>query len=371
MPKVKYLIPKTAKNITPCKPEQNRTCIFLAFVMQLYYNGSTQTTINRSKHYEATIDLACSIGTFLLLCISLSYYCYRTAFFSPNNTPEDENDFSIPPGKEYEPCRDTMVRWMKETQNMPHIELSVTSFDGLRLYGKYYEYAPVEILFHGYRGTVKRDLCGGAQRCFALGRSALIVDQRGAGKSEGHTITFGIKESKDCITWVNCLLQYLGSDTKIILGGISMGAATVIMAAARGLPENVVGILADSGYTSPKEIIQKTICEMKLPPKLAYPFVKLGARLFGHFDLDELSPLAAAAECKIPLILLHCEGDGFVPREMSRRIYAACSSQKLLFTVPDGGHGLGYLADPKAYIRAVGEFTELCRLSVHESVFTK
>jgi len=242
---------------------------------------------------------------------------------------------------------------------MPSEEFSITSFDGLKLYGRYYESipgAPIELMFHGYRGSAERDLCGGVQRCFALGRNALLVQQRTSDKSEGHVITFGVNERKDCHDWIRFLIEHFGPEVKIVLTGISMGAATVMMAAGEPLPEQVKGVLADCGYTSARDMILKTIGEMHLPPKLAYPFVKLGARLFGHFHLEETSPIEAMANCSVPVIFIHGEADRFVPCDMSRRNYEACAAPKALLTVPGAGHGLSYVLDPEGYLRALAEF---------------
>ena len=65
---------------------------------------------------------------------------------------------------------------------------------------------------------------------------------------------------------------------------------------------NVKGIIADCGYTSPREIICKVIRQIGLPAKLMYPFVKLGAKLFGKFDLEEASALEAVKKAKVPII---------------------------------------------------------------------
>ena len=135
-----------------------------------------------------------------------------------------------------------------------------------------------------------------------------------------------------------------------------MGASTVIMAAGNPLPENVVGVLADCGFSSAKDIIKKVIRQMHLPANLLYPFVKLGAKIYGHFDLEENSPEEAIKNCKLPIILLHGEADDFVPCEMSKRIFDACTSPKLLITVPGAGHGLVYLVDTGGYLKAVSEF---------------
>lgn len=296
------------------------------------------------------------IAVLTVLVLLTAWVSFRITFYS-GRTPEEE--LGIPLGKIYEPYRDTMVSWMKELRSMPCEEVSVTSFDGLTLRGRYYECrpgAPIELMFHGYRGSAERDLCGGVQRCFALGRSALVVDQRGCGRSEGRVITFGVNERRDCLTWVDFMIEHFGKDVRIILTGISMGAATVLMAGGMDLPENVVGILADCGYTSAREIIRKVIRQMKLPARLLYPFVRLGARIYGHFDLEELSPLEAVKRCRVPVIFFHGESDDFVPCEMSRANYGACAAPKRLLTVPKAGHGLSYLVDAEGYLAALTEF---------------
>lgn len=294
-----------------------------------------------------------------LLILLIAYICYRMAFYAPRRKVHTGDEIEIPEGEIYEAFRDKMEHWTRQTRALPHEDMSITSFDGLTLFGKYYEYAPgapIELMFHGYRGSAERDLPGGVQRCFKLGRSALIVDQRCSGNSEGHVITFGIREHRDCLAWVDHMLQRFGPDVKIILTGISMGASTVLMAGGTELPKNVIGILADCGYSSAREIIRVVIRQMGLPVGISYPFVKLGAKLYGHFDLEETSPTEMLQHCKVPVIFFHGEADDFVPCQMSRLNYEACSSRKQLVTIPGAGHGLSYPVAPELYLRSLREF---------------
>jgi len=296
-----------------------------------------------------------------VLFFAVTYSCYCIAFYAPNLPPKDKNAFTIPPGKVYKPHREAMIAWMKEVRAMPRREFTITSFDGLPLHGYYYEYAPgapVEIMFHGYRGTSERDLCGGVQRCFSLGHSAFVVDQRTSGKSGGHTISFGVNESRDCLAWTEFLIREFGPEVKILLTGISMGAATVMMAAGNELPPNVAGVLADCGYTSAPDIIKKVIRQFRLPVRLLYPVVRLAARIYGGFDPEKASPIEAMRRCKVPVIFVHGESDDFVPCEMSRQNYEACTAPKLLLTVPGAGHGLSYLIDGEGYLSALKGFWE-------------
>ena len=300
-----------------------------------------------------------TVALFGLLILLIAYACYCLTFYSPKRKVLPEDVVEIPSGKIYEAFREPMEKWIRETRAMPHEEMSITSFDGLTLHGKYYEFAPnapIELMFHGYRGNAERDLCGGVQRCFRLGRSALIVEQRSSGNSDGKVITFGINEHRDCLSWIDFMLLHFGPDVKIILCGISMGASTVLMAAGASLPKNVIGILADCGYSCAKDIIKKVTRQIGLPADLVYPFIKLGARLYGHFDLEETSPVEAMKTCTVPVIFFHGESDDFVPCEMSRINYEACTARKMLVTIPGAGHGLSYMIDPDTYLNALKEF---------------
>ena len=132
-----------------------------------------------------------------------------------------------------------------------------------------------------------------------------------------------------------------------------------MMAAGEELPDNVVCVLADCGYSSARAIIKKVISEMGLPANLLYPFVKLGAFIFGHFDLEETSPIEAVQRAKIPIIFIHGDTDDFVPHSMSAELYEACASKyKKFVTSPGAGHGLAYPINRDLYINALREFEE-------------
>ena len=296
----------------------------------------------------------------VVLALLLSFVCYYLVFYvPPRRGPKEE--FPLPRGKIYEPHHERMREWMRKTRALPATDHFIMSFDGLRLHATLYEYepgAPIELMFHGYRGSAERDLCGGVQRCFHLGHSAMLVDQRTSGQSQGHTITFGIKEKRDCLRWLDYIRETFGPEQPVILTGISMGASTVLMAGGAELPDNVVGILADCGFTSAPAIILDIMRRWPLLT-LLYPFVWLGARLFGGFDLYEDSAVEAVQRCKVPVLFIHGEADTFVPERMSRENHGHCAAPRAIFTVPGAGHGLSYVLDKEGYLRAMREFFPL------------
>ena len=295
--------------------------------------------------------------------------CYLRMLYSPPRRVLGEDEYDFPAGDIYEVFHEDMIAWTKMIRAYPYKEYAIQSFDGLTLRGKFFEYkpgAPIELMFHGYKGNAERDLSGGVERCFKLGHSALLIDHRGSGFSDGHTITFGILEVRDCFDWIDFAVREFGEDVRLILTGMSMGAATVMMASQGRnrdgvLPPQVKYILADCGYTSAREIISKVMSEMRLPPKLLYPCARLGGFLFGHFDLDDTSPMEAVARARVPLVFAHGDADDFVPYDMSARLHGACASaHKKLITIPGAGHGLAFPVGRDEYVKELAEFKREC-----------
>ncbi|MBR5020480.1 MAG: alpha/beta hydrolase [Oscillospiraceae bacterium] len=289
-------------------------------------------------------------------CLTVLVILFLLVFYAPRR-PEPE--FPVPHGPAYEPYHAVMIEGMKRMRARPFETFTTRSHDGMTLSGRYFEFAsgaPIEIMFHGYRGTADRDLCVGVDRAFALGHSCLIVDQRTTGGSGGRIITFGIREYRDCLRWVDFAVEHFGPEIRIILTGISMGASTVLMAAGEDLPTNVVGVLADCGYTSAKAIIRKVSRQLHLPAWFMYPAIRLSARLFAGLDLEENSPIEAMGRARVPVIFAHGGEDTLVPCSMSRENYEACAAPKSIFIAPDAGHGMCYLATGDDYIRALRDF---------------
>ena len=284
----------------------------------------------------------------LVLCVS--FYTFYICFYSRANRSEDP--YALMHGRQYEEVKDNIIACTRIMDKAPCEWVYTTSFDGLRLAGRFYhtsDGAPLLILFHGYRSMSLRDCAGGYILGKKLGFNILAVDQRGHAESGGHVISFGINERKDCESWIRFAMNRFGNATKIVLSGLSMGAATVLMASQLPLPENVAAILADCPYSSPADIIRKVCRDRHLPDHLAYPFIRLGAWIYGRFDLDETTACSAVKNTQVPILLLHGEDDHFVPCKMSRQIHSSCSSPSQLHTFPGAGHGLCYMIDPIRY----------------------
>ena len=297
----------------------------------------------------------------ITLVILFSLYAYFVAFFAPQSK---RNSIDTPlEGEQYEAVAGYIQQIGHIMEKIPCEVVQIVSGDGYMLYGRYYHVrdgAPIEIQFHGYRSCAFRDCSGAHALSRKMGFNALVVDQRAHGSSDGRTISFGIAERNDCIDWIQYCNSRFGEQTKIILFGLSMGAATVLMASGINLPNNVSCIIADSPYSAPCAIIEKVCSDLHYPFLLFKPFIILGARLFGHFDLNGCSATEAVKTSKIPILLIHGEDDRLVPVTMSYEIATCGSSNVTVCTFPDAGHGLSYLTDPIRYERVIYEFLISC-----------
>ena len=288
------------------------------------------------------------------------YTVYKMVF--GRNKKNEENNMDFLQGVQYEPYREIVKSGMEKAGKLPFQRIFIESHDGITLAGKYYHVkdgAPLILFFHGYHGSALRDGNGILLYAVNAGYNVLAVDQRGQGKSGGKAITFGIKERYDCMDWIRYINRRFGEKTKIVLAGISMGASTVLMAADLGLPANVKGIMADCPFSEPKEILREVMKQMKFPVTVTYTAVKLGAKLFGGFDLEEYSAIEAMKHCSIPVLFIHGEADYFVPCNMSQKCYEACvSMDKKLVLVKDAAHGMSYCVDGELYKKETDEFLQ-------------
>jgi len=171
------------------------------------------------------------------------------------------------------------------------------------------------------------------------------------------------KERYAARDWTVWARSRFGPEVPIFLMGVSMGAATVLLAAGLNLPDNVCGIVADCGYTSPREITRKCLPEYLpgMPLELTYAVGRLGAILFGHFDPEDADCEAAAAQSKVPILFVHGDADGFVPYDMGKRNYEACRAKgKKFLTVHGAEHAVSYYHDNDAYTKQATEFLQDC-----------
>lgn len=260
-------------------------------------------------------------------------------------------------GTEYE---ETILEGKQWLADHGRETVCIQSFDNLCLKAHYIAVPDAKrtvIMFHGWRGTWDYDFAPTAKWFHDTGCNLLLIEERAQGESEGKYISFGLLERRDCLSWVDWLNREY-SPERIYLYGVSMGAATVLMASgSRTLPENVAGVIADCGYTTPYDILHHTAQhDVRMPEHPSMDVLNYMCRRRMGVDLKEYSTLDAMKTIKVPALFIHGEADKFVPCEMTIQNYAACRSPKKLLLVEDAGHCMSFLVHPDAYKAAVEEF---------------
>ena len=238
-------------------------------------------------------------------------------------------------------------------------EHTIKSFDGLKLYGRYLKNGDSKktvMLFHGYRSRGEKDFSGSFKYYVECGFNVFIADQRSHGKSEGKLITFGVKESRDVISW----LDY-SDDKEIFIIGLSMGSATVQFSARFEMPENVKGIIADCGFDSPEKIIRKVAKQnFHINGFLLMPALNVLCKIFGGFSVYKVSSEKALKNLKVPILFIHGTADDFVSHYMSVSSFDAANEPKFMCSVDGAPHGMSYLVDTKKVQKAFNDFIKYC-----------
>ena len=291
----------------------------------------------------------------IIVILTASYFTYVFTFRARKDRAR--NAYSLPTHEAFKHDNEIMFSLISDMDALAYERVYAKSFDGLTLTARYYHIkdgAPVQLQCHGYRGNPIRDFCGGSKLARELQHNFMVIEQRAHQDSQGNVISFGVNERKDVCVWHDYLVERFGKEVQILLYGVSMGAATVLMAGAYNL-SNVRCIVADCPYSTPPAIIKKVAKGMGFPAFLAMPLAYTGAFLFGRFHLNGASAVEGAKRTRVPVLLIHGESDGFVPCDMSREI-ARGNPHVRLETFPDADHALSFIKDFERYRRVCFEF---------------
>lgn len=287
----------------------------------------------------------------------LARYFYNFAIARNEKAFLLENDDLSPISENEE--QEAASNWYEKTSKTP---LTIDSSDGLTLYGVWLKQSYTShkwaICVHGY-STEHRALTRYGKLFFEEGCNVVLIDLRGHGESQGDYIGMGHYDRFDVLKWVEKIVN-LDQNAQIVLMGVSMGAATVLMASGENLLPNVKCVVEDCGFINAYEQMSYQFKRMfpKLPafPILAatnaYCMYKAGYRLASADALE------AVKHCKLPVLFIHGDEDAFVPVDMVYRLYEAAKCEKELFVVKGAKHVQSLMVAGKEYHRKVGRFLE-------------
>jgi len=255
-----------------------------------------------------------------------------------------------------EVVNETLV-WLLNKSNYSNVYIK--SFDNLTMHG--YKILNENssnkwvITVHGYtsKGLYMSNY---AKRFYDMGYNILIPDLRGHGESEGNYIGMGWYDRLDILKWIDLILNE-NENSKIILHGVSMGAATVSMTSGEELPSNIKAIISDCGYTSVWEQFSHQLKSMYSLPN--FPIMNASsaiARFKAGYGLKEASALKQVAKSKTPILFIHGDEDDFVPYKMMDELYNAANCEKEKLTVQGAGHAKSSKVNPYLYWSTIENF---------------
>ena len=266
---------------------------------------------------------------------------------------------------------DRTWRWLQTQPAAERVE--TVSDDGTHLVGRVIACRPDSnrwlVFSHGYADNWRAGLTF-ARRYAEMGFNLLLVDLRAHGESDGAWVGASWLDRRDVVAWCRWVVERAGAEASIVLAGISMGAASSIMACGEeDLPEQVRACVADSAYDDFWNTAVGVVSTGSLgtPPMPAHPVIDL-ARLSlklsrGGYDVVSARPVDAIAHSAAPVLLVQGEDDTVVPTYMTDALAAAAGGAAAgegheVVKIPSAGHCCAVFADPELYWEAVGALVD-------------
>ena len=242
-------------------------------------------------------------------------------------------------------------------------EWELESYDGITLQGYFLpakEPTNKTVVFaHGYLGRGSDMGLFGQYYVDELGYNMFTADMRGHGDSEGDYIGFGWHDRLDLIDWVERVIDEVGDDTEVVLHGVSMGAATVLMASGEELPDNVKAIVADSPYSNVYDLFAYQLDRMfKLPEFPILPTTGLVTNIKAGYNIKEASALEQVKKAEVPILYIHGGSDTFVPTSMTKELLQNTNSEAELMIVEGASHGESIVLERDKYLNTLTRFLD-------------
>lgn len=218
----------------------------------------------------------------------------------------------------------------------------------------------VAVLVHGYKCQALSMLKMGYMFHHELGYNILLPDLAAHGRSQGEVIGMGWTDRLDVLRWMqvaNDLFRADSAMTRMVVMGISMGAATVMCVSGEPQPPYVKAFIEDCGYTSVwDEFAGEARNQFGVPEfPLLYTTSALCKLRYG-WSFGQASPLNQVKKCRLPMLFIHGDADDYVPTRMVHPLYEAKPQPKQLWLAPGAGHDRSYNLYPDQYAALVRAF---------------
>jgi alpha-beta hydrolase superfamily lysophospholipase len=205
---------------------------------------------------------------------------------------------------------------------------------------------PTVLHFHG-NGEIVPDYDAIAPAFHSAGASLVSAEYRGYGSSTGSPSARGlIEDAPVVLDQVIAFLKERGHTGPLVVMGRSMGSAPAIeLASTRG--GDIAGLIVESGFA-------------RTEPLLALFGISLES--LGLRDLSGMDNEDKMADVRMPVLVLHAEGDVLLPPWNGERIHErAASDEKTLVMIPNADHNTIMAFGGPVYWGAIAEFLAVLR----------
>lgn len=218
------------------------------------------------------------------------------------------------------------------------------------------------LLVHGYKDRAVRMLHIAYIYNKVLGYNILLPDLHAHGSSEGDDIQMGWKDRLEVLQWADIAekaFRHEGDTSRMVLHGISMGAATVMNVSGEKTPEYIRCFVEDCGYTSAwDEFSHELKQQFGLPTFPLLYSASLLCKAKHGWSFGEAAPVKQVAKCNKPMFFIHGGNDTFVPTQMVYPCYEAKPQPKQLWIAPGSKHAQSYRDHKAEYTTRVRAFVE-------------
>ncbi len=185
----------------------------------------------------------------------------------------------------------------------------------------------------------------------------LFFDFRAHGESQGNYTSIGHHEKNDVIAAFKFLQTHPETKHLPIFGlGISMGAVSLVSAAATGLP--FAGIIVDSAFGSLDQVIADTFTRKTGFP--TFPFATVCQKLYDYFAGCPAESVGAShwlTTLEVPLLIIHSKQDYLARFDVCKKLYEqAKTCLKNFWIVENGIHGRIHKDQTTEYSHQVSQF---------------
>lgn len=305
------------------------------------------------------------MGKIILVCILIIliilYFIVGNYFYNLALNPRTDKEIvlkELSESEEYKKRKQELLEWLTNNSKDTYITSSKNGELKLHAYELINDNSNIwTIVIHGYMGQ-GNGMTGFANAFYNRGYNVLVVDLRGHGKSEGNYVGMGWHDRLDIVDWINYIIEK-NNDSKVILFGISMGAATTMMTTGETLPKNVKLAIEDCGYTSTWDEFSYKLKQLfKLPTFPTLNAANTVCRIRAGYDFKESSAVEQVKKSKTPTLFIHGSEDTFVPFEMLDKVYNAANCEKEKLVIEGAEHGMASTINPELYWQTIDRFIE-------------